>query len=53
MFRYVDYLIYIVTNINGNIEIRDKITEKLRGLTNKIIHISAANCPRVAHLVSY
>ena len=47
MVRYADYLIYVSINIFGYIRNLKKIKEKI-----KITHISAANFPRVAYLVS-
>ena len=53
MVRYADYLIYIFINIYGNIRNQRTSQKKFRGYTYKITHISAANFPIVAHLVSY
>ena len=53
MVRYADYLINISINKYGNIRNLRTLRKKLRGYTYKITHISAANFPSVAHLVSY
>ena len=36
-----------------NLEKNHREIEKFRGYTYKITHIKAANCPRVAHFVSF
>ena len=53
MRRYEKNLLGIVMNFNENIRNDCKIAEKSRGCCYKITRFSAANCPRVAHLVSY
>ena len=52
MVRYADYLIYILIKKYATLEIKEN-HGKIRGYTYKIIHISAANFPSVAHLVSF
>ena len=46
-------LIYIFMKINVNIRTKRKNAEKIKGYTNKIINIAAANCPRVANIMLY
>ena len=53
MGRYGKNLLVIVMNFNENIKNERKIAEKSRGVLTKITRFFAANCLRVAHLVSY
>ena len=53
MGRYEKNLLGIVINFNANIKNELKMSKKSRGCNYKITRFSAANSPRVAHLVSY
>ena len=37
--------------ININIRTKRKIAEKIKGYTDKITNIAAANCPRIANIM--
>ena len=39
--------------INVNIRTKKKNAKKIKGYTNKITNIAAANCPRVANIMLY
>ena len=50
MIGYANHFMIMVLNIDLNVRKERKMLLKLRGCTNKITHIVAANIPRLPHL---